>query len=70
MAGVLHSEVFCCSVSEATEAVESALSQLELLHSARKEIRDDTTAEKYGKCIICDNNLTKRGVCLDCSQRF
>jgi hypothetical protein len=30
-------EVFSCSVSEATEAVESALSQLGLLHSARKE---------------------------------
>ena len=30
-------EVFCCSVSEATEAVESALSQLGVLHSARKE---------------------------------
>ena len=30
-------EVFCCSVSEATEAVETALSQLGLSHSARKE---------------------------------
>jgi hypothetical protein len=30
-------EVFCCSVSEATEAVEKALSQLGLSHSARKE---------------------------------
>jgi hypothetical protein len=29
-------EVFCCSVSEATEAVETALSRLGLLHSARK----------------------------------
>ena len=29
-------EVFCCSVSEATKAVEAALSQLGLLHSARK----------------------------------
>jgi hypothetical protein len=29
-------EVFSCSVSEATEAVESALSQLGVLHSARK----------------------------------
>lgn len=32
-------EVFCCSVSEATEAVETALSQLGLLHSARKGTR-------------------------------
>jgi hypothetical protein len=30
-------EVFCCSVSGATEAVETALSKLGLLHSARKE---------------------------------
>lgn len=30
-------EVFCCSVSEATGAVETALSQLGLLDSARKE---------------------------------
>lgn len=30
-------EVFCCSVSEATEAVETVLSQLGLLHSARKK---------------------------------
>jgi hypothetical protein len=29
-------EVFCCSASEATEAVETALSHLGLLHSARK----------------------------------
>ena len=32
-------EVFCCSVSEATEAVETALSQLGLSHSARKETK-------------------------------
>jgi hypothetical protein len=30
-------EVFSCTVSEATEAVETALSQLGLLHSARKK---------------------------------
>lgn len=30
-------EVFCCSVSEATEAIEAALRQLELLEEARKE---------------------------------
>jgi hypothetical protein len=30
-------EVFCCSVTEATEAVETVLSQLGFLHSARKE---------------------------------
>ena len=32
-------EVFCCSVSEATEAVETVLNQLGLLHSARKETK-------------------------------
>lgn len=32
-------EVFCCSVSEATEAVETALSHLGLLHSSRRETR-------------------------------
>lgn len=30
-------EVFCCSVTEATEAVETALSHLGLFHSARKK---------------------------------
>jgi hypothetical protein len=30
-------EVFCCAVSDAMEAVETALCQLDLLHSARKE---------------------------------
>lgn len=32
-------EVFCCSVSVATDAVETVLSQLGLLHSARKETK-------------------------------
>ena len=70
-------EVFCCSVSEATEAVETALSQLGLLHSARKEIkkydmsdRKYVTSEKYGKCVICGNNLTATGACPDCMRRF
>jgi hypothetical protein len=38
-------EVFCCSVSEATEAVEKALSELGLLDAVRKEteIRDSQT---------------------------
>lgn len=65
-------EVFCCSVSEATEAVEKALSRLGLLHSARKEIKnqDTSTSEKYGKCVICGNNLTEAGTCPDCRQRF
>ena len=32
-------EVFCCSVSEATEAIESALGQLGLVRSAAKDTR-------------------------------
>lgn len=63
-------EVFCCSVSVATEAVETALSQLGLLHSARKEIKKYVTSEKYGECVICGNNLTETGACPDCIQRF
>lgn len=63
-------EVFCCSVSEATEAVETALSQLGLLHSARKEIKKYVTSEKYGKCVICGNNLIETGACPDCIQRY
>lgn len=63
-------EVFCCSVSEATAAVESALNQLGLLNSARKEIRDDSTSAEYGECTICGGNLAKRGSCPDCTQRF
>jgi len=66
----LFGEVFCCSVSEATEAVESALTQLELLHSAKKEVKGCTTSEKYGKCIICGKNLTETGACRVCKKRF
>jgi hypothetical protein len=66
----LFGEVFCCTVSEASEAVESALSQLGLLESARKEIRNDNTSEEFGKCLICGNNLTERGTCPDCIRRF
>ena len=63
-------EVFCCSVSEATEAVETALSHLGLLQSARKEIINNNTSVKYGKCVICGNNLTEAGACPDCMRRF
>lgn len=35
-------EVFCCSVSEATQAVETALSRLGLLGAARKRINQST----------------------------
>ena len=62
-------EVFRCSVSEATAAVESALNQLGLLNSARKEIRDDTTSVEYGECVICGANLTKRGSCPGVCQK-
>lgn len=40
-------EVFCCSVSEAKEAVENALNQLGLLHSARR-------ADPSLKCDVSD----------------
>ena len=63
-------EVFSCSVSEATEAIETALSQLGLLQSARKEIKEYVTSDKYGECITCGNNLTEFGACPDCMQRF
>lgn len=63
-------EVFSCSVSDATEAVETALGQLGLLHSARKEIKEYITSEKYGKCVICGNNLTETGTCPGCIQHF
>ncbi|MNU05517.1 hypothetical protein D3C72_2503500 [compost metagenome] len=32
-------EVFCCTASEATEAVEAALSELGLLNTARRRIK-------------------------------
>ena len=40
-------EVFCCSVSEATKAVEQALSRLDLLDSARKETQIRTERTLY-----------------------
>lgn len=63
-------EVFCCSVSEATEAVETALGRLGLLETARKEVRNDNTSKEYGNCIICGGNLTEKGSCPECVQRF
>lgn len=66
----LFGEVFCCSVSEASAAVESTLRRLGLLESARIEVRDDATSEKYGRCVMCGNSLTKRGSCPDCTQQF
>lgn len=63
-------EVFCCSLSEAMAAVESALSQLELLDAVRKETRDDTTSAEYGECIICGGQLTNRESCPECAQKF
>ena len=63
-------EVFRCSVAEAEEAVETALGQLGLLDSARKEVKEYVTSEKFGKCSICGNNVTESGVCPECMQRF
>ena len=66
----LFGEIFCCSVSEATEAVEAAMKQLGLLQSAQKEVKNYVTYKKYGACVICGNNLTATGACPDCIQRF
>lgn len=63
-------EVFCCSLAEATEAVEAALSQMGLLDQVWIETRDDTTSAGYGECITCGGQLTKRGSCPECTQRF
>ena len=61
-------EVFSCSVAEATEAIESVLSEFGLLEAARKEVRNDNTSKEYGNCYICGENLTERGACLECSR--
>lgn len=37
----LFGEVFCCTVEQAEDAVESVLKELDLLDSAKKESRDD-----------------------------
>jgi hypothetical protein len=66
----LFGEVFCCSVSEAVEAVETAMNQLGVLQSVRREVQNYATSEKYGKCVICGNNLSETGACPDCMQRF
>ncbi|EEF79808.1 hypothetical protein [Methylophaga thiooxydans] len=63
-------EVFCCSVSEASKAVELALKQLGLLDAAEKEINIPTTSGEYGQCVICGNNLTATGACPDCRERL
>lgn len=63
-------EVFCCSVAEATEAVESVLGKLGLLEAATKEIRDDSTSKEFGNCPMCSGILTERGTCPDCIKGF
>jgi hypothetical protein len=63
-------EVFSCSVAEASEAIESVLSELGLLEAARKEVRNDNTSKEYANCSMCGENLTGRGACLECSRPF
>lgn len=63
-------EVFCCSVSQAAEAIESVLDKLGLLNTVRKDVQSDDTSEKYGNCSICGGNLTKRGSCPACVGRL
>ena len=59
-------EIFSCSVAEASEAIESVLSDLGLLEAARKEVRNDNTSKEYGYCSMCGESLTERGACLEC----
>jgi hypothetical protein len=63
-------EVFSCSAAEASEAIESVLSELGLLEAVRKEVRNDNTSKEYGYCSMCGENLTERGACLKCSRPF
>jgi len=63
-------EVFCCSVSEASRAVELALSQLGILDAAKKEINNFTVSKEHGQCVICGNYLTNTGACTKCRERF
>ena len=63
-------EVFNCSVAEASEAIESVLSELGLFEAARKEVRNDNTSKEYANCSMCGENLTERGACLECSRPF
>lgn len=63
-------EVFSCSLSEATDAVQTALNQSGLLDSVRKEIFNDDTSEIYGTCVICGKYLTKIGSCPSCIEKY
>ena len=65
----LFGEVFTCTAQVATEAVETALAQLGII-SAHKEVKSNATSKKYGTCVICGGNLTERGSCPSCLERF
>jgi len=65
----LFGEVFCCSAQVATEATESALTQLGI-KTAQKEVENYSISDKYGTCVICGSNLTERGSCPSCMQQF
>lgn len=63
-------EVFSCSVSEGSKAVEASLSQLGLLKTVKKETQNNETLPEYGSCVICGGNLTKRETCPECVKRY
>ena len=62
-------EVFCCSVSEAADAIEFVLRQMGLFELARKKVINNNVSREYGTCIICGGCLTERGSCPDCIHR-
>ena len=62
-------EVFSCSVSQASDAIESALGRLDLSKSVIKEVRDDDVSKRYGFCPVCGGSLNIRGGCAVCVKR-
>lgn len=61
-------EVFSCSVGQASDAIESALTRLGLSKSAIKEVHDDVS-KRYGFCPVCGGSLNIRGGCAVCIKR-
>ena len=65
----LFGEIFTCTVQVATEAVETAVSQLGII-SAHKEVKSNATSKKYGTCVICGGKLTETESCPSCTEQF
>jgi hypothetical protein len=60
-------EVFQCSVAHARLAIEGILDEMEI-DDVSKETGFAYTSFDFGQCPICDNNLTKAGICPNCTQ--